>query len=91
MLAACPRAEYRDGARAVELARRGCELTNWQDPNILDTLASAYAECGRFEEAVAWAIKSLELADADIKEAVCRHVELFRKGRPARFEDHLIS
>ncbi len=70
MLAACPRPEYRDGVRAVELARRACELTHWQDANILDTLASAYAECGRFEEALTWANKSLELAPAEIKEAL---------------------
>ncbi len=86
LLAACPQAEYRDGPRAVELARRGCELTNWQDANLLDTLASAYAECGQFDEAVTWATKALELADAEIKETVAGHVESFRDGRPARFE-----
>lgn len=86
MLAACPRPEYRDGPRAVELARRGCELTDWQDANLLDTLASAYAECGRFDEAVTWAEKSLELVDAEIKDAVCRHIQSFRNGQPARFE-----
>jgi tetratricopeptide (TPR) repeat protein len=91
MLAACPQPEYRDGARAVELARRGCELTDWQDANILDTLASAYAECGRFDEAVKWANKALELADAEskveaeLKEAVGKHIELFRNRQPARF------
>ena len=86
MLAACPQPEYRDGPRAVELARRGCELTNWQDANLLDTLASAYAECGRFDEAVTWATKALEWADAEVKEAVVEHIELFRNSRPARFE-----
>jgi tetratricopeptide (TPR) repeat protein len=89
MLAACPQAAYRDGARAVALALRGCELTNWQDANFLDTLAAAYAECGRFEEAVAWANKALALADAETEEAVRGHVQLFRNGRPARFEDVL--
>jgi tetratricopeptide (TPR) repeat protein len=85
MLATCPQSEYRDGARAVELAHHGCELTSWQDANILDTLASAYAECGRFNEATRWATKSLELADAaELKEAVREHIQLFRNGRPAR-------
>jgi tetratricopeptide (TPR) repeat protein len=84
MLAACPQPEYRDGARAVELARRGCELTNWEDANTLDTLASAYAECGRFEEAVRWANKAHELADTELQEAVRKHIELFRNGQPAR-------
>jgi hypothetical protein len=86
MLAACPQPEYRDGARAVELALRGCELTNWQDANILDTLASAYAESGWFEEAISWAHKSLALADAEIKDAVRGHLQLFRNGQTARFE-----
>src|SRR5207245_4805704 len=27
------------GVRAVQLARRGCELTKWQDANLLDTLS----------------------------------------------------
>jgi serine/threonine-protein kinase len=84
MLATCPQPEYRDGARAVELALRGCELTSWQDANILDTLASAYAECGRFDEAVASANKALELADAELQGAIREHVQLFRKGQPAR-------
>lgn len=85
MLAACPQPAYRDGPRAVELALRGCELTNWEDANILDTLASAYAECGRFDDAVTWATKALERADAQLKEAVREHVQLFRKRRPVRF------
>jgi tetratricopeptide (TPR) repeat protein len=91
ILAACPRAEYRDGPRAVELARRACELTHWQDANILDTLASAYAECGRFAEALTWAKKSFEQAGVEIKETVGTHMELFRNGRPVRFEDCLVQ
>jgi tetratricopeptide (TPR) repeat protein len=85
MLAACPQPAYRDGARAVELALRGCELTNWRDANILDTLACAYAECDRFDEALAWANKALELADAELKEAFQEHILSFHNGRPARF------
>ena len=84
LLATCPDAKFCNPTRAVELAQRGCELTHWRDANILDTLASAYAECGRFDEAVAWANKALELADAELKEAVGKHIELFRNGRPAR-------
>lgn len=85
MLAACPQAEYRNGVRAVALARRGCELTHWQDANLLDTLASAHAECGQFDEALRWASKALERAPDEIKETVRAHIELFRSGQPARF------
>ena len=52
MLAACPEAKYRDGQRAVESATRACELTVWQQPGCLDTLAAAYAEAGDFDAAV---------------------------------------
>jgi tetratricopeptide (TPR) repeat protein len=85
MLAACPQAGFRDGPRAVELALRGCELSNWQNGNILDTLGSAYAECGRFDEALEWAQKALPLVSPEVQETVREHVQLFRDHRPARF------
>ena len=51
-LATHPDSTVRDGREAVVLAERACELTGRQDPNMLDTLAAAYAEAGRFPEAV---------------------------------------
>ncbi|HYY93402.1 MAG TPA: tetratricopeptide repeat protein [Pyrinomonadaceae bacterium] len=48
LLATAPKQELRDGKRAVELARKACELSKWQHPNQLDTLAAAYAEAGDF-------------------------------------------
>jgi tetratricopeptide (TPR) repeat protein len=87
MLAACPQSECRAGVRAVALARRGCELTGWKDANILDTLASAHAECGQFDEALRWAAKALEQASAEIKEDVTKHIQLFRDRQPARIAE----
>ena len=52
--ATTPRDELRDPVKAVEHARKACELTNWQEPGYLDTLAVAYAAAGRFEEAIHW-------------------------------------
>jgi tetratricopeptide (TPR) repeat protein len=43
----------RDGAEAVRLAERACELTGRHEPYYIGTLAAAYAEAGRFNEAVA--------------------------------------
>src|SRR5262249_31882020 len=77
VLATCPREEFRDGLRAVQHATRACELTDWKDGNILDTLASAYAECGRFAEAVDWARKAVELVGDDIRGEVQRHLQLY--------------
>lgn len=50
IFASCPIDEYRDGAKAVDMARKAVALKPL--PNILDTLAAAYAETGQFEDAV---------------------------------------
>ena len=62
LLATCPQADLRDGKRAVQLATRACELTDWQDANDIENLAAGYAECGRFDEAVKWQTKAVALA-----------------------------
>jgi len=54
----------RDGAEAVRLAGRACALTDYQNSSVLSTLAAAYAETGRFDEAVATAEKACALAKA---------------------------
>ena len=48
MWATCPNAKYRDGRKAVESATKACELTDWDEAGIIDTLAAAYAELGDF-------------------------------------------
>jgi hypothetical protein len=55
-------AGFRNGAEAVRLAERACRLTRYQQPMLVGTLAAAYAEAGRFEEAVGTAEKAHTLA-----------------------------
>jgi tetratricopeptide (TPR) repeat protein len=62
ILAAGPLPELRDGAAAVKLAGRACELDHNQQPIFIGTLAAAYAEAGRFDEAVAAAQRAHDLA-----------------------------
>ena len=50
--ATCPTSLFRDGAEGVALAERALRLSDGREPIILDTLAAAYAEAGRFPEAV---------------------------------------
>jgi tetratricopeptide (TPR) repeat protein len=62
VLATHPEASLRDGAQAVELAERAARLTERGNPAILDTLAAAYAEVGRYREAAEIARQNLALA-----------------------------
>ncbi len=52
ILATDQHAEVRNGVEAVRMAERACELTGHQRAPLELTLAAAYGEAGRFEEAV---------------------------------------
>jgi Flp pilus assembly protein TadD len=54
----------RDGAQAVHHAERACQFTGFKQSRMLGTLAAAYAEAGRFPEAIATAEKALQLETA---------------------------
>src|SRR5690606_517865 len=60
-LATSPTDELRNGKRAVELATKACELTEYKMPHILSTLAASYAEAGDFDKATEWAQKAIDL------------------------------
>ncbi len=63
-LATSPDAGLRNGAKAVEIAEQLARLTPNPDPVVLAELGAAYAEAGRFPEAVTAAGHALELAQA---------------------------
>ncbi|MGA3284482.1 MAG: tetratricopeptide repeat protein [Verrucomicrobiota bacterium] len=75
LLATCPDANVRDGARAVQLAGRACELTDYRKTMYVGTLAAAYAEAGRFDDAMATAQKACALASQSGEQ------ELLQKNR----------
>jgi tetratricopeptide (TPR) repeat protein len=91
-LASSDDAEIRNGAEAVRLAEHACELTKHQVTLLVGTLAAAYAEAGRFGEAVATAQKACALASKAKDQALLRKnqelLELYRAGQayhePAR-------
>jgi hypothetical protein len=51
-LATNPDASKRNGALAVKLAEDACLQTQYRQPALIGTLAAAYAEAGRFDEAM---------------------------------------
>lgn len=87
ILATHPVAARRDAARAVEYAGRAARLTGARDADVLDTLAAAYAEAGRFDEAVETAEAAAALAsaagDARVDEIRGR-AALYRRREPYR-------
>jgi Flp pilus assembly protein TadD len=91
ILAANPSDALRSGAEAVRLAERACELSQRREPVLLGTLAAAYAEAGRFDEAVTTAEKARDLASAGgLKDVAAKNaelLELYRAGRPYREAD----
>jgi tetratricopeptide (TPR) repeat protein len=76
----------RNGKRAVELALKACELTEYKAPHILSTLASSYAEIDDFENAKKWAAKAVELQadDPDMQNNLVRELEAYKQGRKWR-------
>jgi tetratricopeptide (TPR) repeat protein len=62
VLATAADASIRDGIKAVEFAQQAIELSGGKDPNFLRTLAAAYAESGRFSEAITTAKQAILIA-----------------------------
>jgi hypothetical protein len=61
-LATSPESTHRDGLLAVKLAEDACRQTRFENPQMIGTLAAAYAEAGRFDEAISAAQKACALA-----------------------------
>lgn len=61
-LATAPDSSLRNGAEAVELARRASGLCQGQNPIILATWAAAEAEAGAFPKAIELAERAIDLA-----------------------------
>jgi tetratricopeptide (TPR) repeat protein len=84
-----PEAPLRNAVEALEQAERANELCAGRQPAVLDTLAAAYAEAGRFPEAVATVRKALELAkqqpgNAALADGLQTRLALYQAGKPYR-------
>ncbi|MFN7875589.1 MAG: tetratricopeptide repeat protein [Pirellula sp.] len=70
ILSTSPEDKARDGARALELGTKACELTNFSEAHLVSTLAAAYAETGDFDKAVEYAKKAVELGEKEESEQI---------------------
>ena len=89
LLATAPDAVLRNGKRAVELAWRAADL-DWNAQN-LDTLAAAYAEVGRFEDAIERQLQAIARPKIEIDENSMvdfqMHLERYRNHKPWRMNE----
>jgi len=80
--------QNRRGAEAVRLAERICASTGRQVPAYLGTLAAAYAETGRFKEALetgqAARDRAVAAGETQLAESYRKMLEQYRAGQPYR-------
>jgi tetratricopeptide (TPR) repeat protein len=93
ILATCPDASVRNGVKAVGLAEQAAGLSGGTDPIFIGTLAAAYAEAGRFAEAVVTGQRALQMAvaqkNATLVNALRSQIALYQAGSP--FRDHSLT
>jgi tetratricopeptide (TPR) repeat protein len=86
LLATSSQPSLRDGQKAVQLALQAVQLSGGLSPQILDTLAAAYAEAGQFPEAVETARRALQLSIAQnnqpLTEVIQNQLKLFETRSP---------
>jgi tetratricopeptide (TPR) repeat protein len=82
---ACARdPQYRNGEKAVQYAIRARELSRGADVIVLDTLAAAYAESGRFDLAVKWQRAAIAMTDSLAKAEFEERLKQYQEGKPFR-------
>lgn len=88
LLAAAPADDVRDGEGAMRLAESLLAETPAPPADIFDVLAAAYAESGRFREAIRAAERALALSTAGNRQSdrIRARLEAYRNGRAYRLE-----
>jgi tetratricopeptide (TPR) repeat protein len=87
VLATHPDPHVRNGLMALRLGKQACQATGYRRPEVLDTLAAAYAENSRFDEAQATLRQALDLlkeTSSPRSEVLEARLELYRRHQPFR-------
>jgi tetratricopeptide (TPR) repeat protein len=88
LLATSQDASTRNGTEAVALAEAANEIASGKNPEVIDTLAAAYAESGDFVKARSLANQALDLAvsqkDGALTAAIRSRIQLYADGKPFR-------
>lgn len=84
ILATSPEDGVRDGKRAIDLAETAQLLEEKPSPDVLDTLAAAYAEAGQFDRSIETENKAINLAPEKLREELRKYLKLFEAHKPRR-------
>jgi tetratricopeptide (TPR) repeat protein len=86
VLATSPDDPVRNAERSIELGLKACELTKYERPHILSTLAAGYAEKGDWETAKKWSAKAVELGAKDdtVDQQLKKELEGYKEQKPWR-------
>jgi Tfp pilus assembly protein PilF len=91
-LATSPAEQVRNGPLAVQYATQAADISSWQNPLILDTLAASYAENDQFDQAIKWQTKACELQHTNQparkleQQQMNARLALYEKHQPYREE-----
>ncbi|MBN1901498.1 tetratricopeptide repeat protein, partial [Candidatus Sumerlaeota bacterium] len=87
-LATQEKESLRNGEEAVRLAERACQITQNSQPLFILTLSAAYAEVGRFADAIETAEKAVNSAEEssmnDLASDIRKKILLYKQNKPIR-------
>ena len=90
LLATSPKDSVRNGAKALQLAREAYSVAGERNPQVIRTLAAAYAGTGQFSEAEEAAQRAMQVADAQgnarLVALLRSEIALYRAHLPYRHE-----
>jgi tetratricopeptide (TPR) repeat protein len=89
LLATCPQERHRHGESAWDYAHKAIKADP-TNPDIMGTLAAAYAECGDYNAAVKWSQRAISAYKAEDKrglEIARAQLRLYLNGKPYRDGD----
>jgi len=86
LLATAPEDSLRNGPEAVQFGEKACALTRYRITALVGALAAAYAEAGRFDDAIATVQKACALASSNGEQGLLKMnqqlLQLYRAHRP---------
>ena len=87
LLATCHEARIRDGKKAIEHAKKACDLVGWGNRDTWGTLAAAYAEAGDFDSAIKWQQELLDTHKLSLRGLAEARLALYKEHKPYHAEN----